>query len=305
MKNAIKILFFLITSYNLQAQQDALYSQYMFNQLVINPAYAGSRESVSAVLLAREQWMKVDGAPSTQTFSMHSPFAKHKMALGINLINDAIGPTKNTGAFLSYAYHLKVSSGKLSLGLRGGIFNSMMDWRKLNYQDQSDRFIGSQNLNAIIPSFDFGAYYYTRKFYAGISSTHLNETKYKYNNYPNDANLYLRRHYMITLGAAFEINKNLVLKPSTLIKYVENVPVNVDLNFSTLYKKIWWIGASYRSSGSIVGLTEFNLAETWRIGYACDVAINRMKRYSGLSHELMLGVDFNFKKTKSVSPRYL
>jgi type IX secretion system PorP/SprF family membrane protein len=199
------------------AQQDALYSQYMFNPFMINPAYAGSRNATSAVLLFREQWLGIDGAPSTQTFSIHSPFAKNKMALGLNISNDAIGPTRNTGGFLTYAYHLKMPKGKLSMGLRGGMYNSRLDQSLLNYQDQTDHFIGTSTTNALSPSFDFGLYYYTNKFYAGLSSTHLSQNKFIYEGVPEGANFVLKRHYMLATGFAWEMSKNAVLKPSLLI----------------------------------------------------------------------------------------
>lgn len=287
------------------SQQDALYSQYMFNPFMINPAYAGSRNATSAVLLFREQWLGIEGAPSTQTFSIHSPFQKNKMALGLNISNDQIGPTRNTGGFLTYAYHLTMPKGKLSMALRGGVYNSRLDQSLLNYQDQTDRFIGSNYVNAISPSFDFGLYYYTNKFYAGFSATHLTQNNFIYDGLPEDANFDLKRHYMLATGYAWEINRNTVFKPSVLIKYVENAPINIDVNASVLLKKVFWLGLSYRSAGSLVFITEYNIAEFIRLGYSYDLVTSRLKKFSGATHELFVGFDVNFRKVKSVSPRYL
>lgn len=287
------------------SQQDALYSQYMFNPFMINPAYAGSRNATSAVLLFREQWLGIDGAPSTQTFSIHSPFSKNHMALGLNISNDVIGPTRNTGGFLTYAYHIKMSKGKLAFALRGGIYNSRLDQSMLNYQDQTDHFIGNTTANANSPSFDFGTYYYTNKFYLGFSATHLTENKFLYDGLPEESNFELKRHYMLATGYAWEMSKNVVFKPSVLVKYVENAPVNIDANASVLLKKVFWLGLSYRSAGSLVFITEYNIAQFIRIGYSYDLVTSNLKRFSGATHELFVGFDFNLRKVKSVSPRYL
>lgn len=306
MKKRIIYLFLgLISFTECFSQQDALYSQYMFNPFMINPAYAGSRNATSAVLLFREQWLGIDGAPSTQTFSMHSPFAKNNMALGLNISNDAIGPTRNTGGFLTYAYHIKLSKGKLAFALRGGIYNSRLDQSLLNYQDQTDHFIGTSATNAISPSFDFGTYYYTNKFYLGFSATHLTQNKFLYEGLPEGSNFELKRHYMVATGYAWEISKNAVFKPSILVKYVENAPINIDVNASVLLKKVLWLGLSYRSAGSLVFITEFNIAQFLRIGYSYDLVTSNLKRFSGATHELFVGFDFNLRKVKSVSPRYL
>ncbi len=286
-------------------QQDALYSQYMFNPFMINPAYAGSRDATSAVLLFREQWTAIDGAPSTQTFSIHSPFSKNKMALGLNISNDQIGPTKNTGGFLTYAYHMKMSKGKLSMALRGGIYNSRLDRSLLNYQDQTDHFIGATATNAISPSFDFGMYYYTNHFYLGLSATHLTQNRFLYEGVPAEANFMLKRHYMLATGYAWEISEKVVFKPSVLVKYVDAAPVNVDINASFLINKVFWLGLSYRSAGSIVFITEYNIAQVIRIGYSYDLVTSGLKRFSGATHELFVGFDLNIRKVKSVSPRFL
>lgn len=306
MKKYILISLILTSVFSeVKSQQDALYSQYMFNPFMINPAYAGSRDATSGVLLFREQWMGIDGAPSTQTFSIHSPFQKQKMAVGLNISNDKIGPTRNSGAFLTYAYHLKMPKGKLSLALRGGVYNSRLDQSLLTYQDQTDHFIGTTMVNAISPSFDFGAYYYTRKFYAGFSATHLTQNKFLYEGLPEGSNFELRRHYMLATGYAWEISENLVLKPSALVKFVDHAPVNVDINASMLFKKVFWLGLSYRSAGSLVFITEYNIAQTIRIGYSYDLVTSKLKKFSGATHELFVGFDVNFRKVQSVSPRFL
>lgn len=308
MKNMLhKFSLFLLVLLPLlgQSQQDAIYSQYMFNPFAINPAYAGSRDALSGVLLMREQWRGIEGAPSTQTFSIHAPLAKQNMALGLNVFNDGIGPSKNTGALLTYAYILRTGKGKLSFGLRGGVFNSRLDRSKLIYQNQSDRFNNQGTVNSIVPSVDFGTYYYTKSFFAGLSVSHLLENQINYPNFPSDAYVVMKRHFMFNTGAALPVGDNTVFKPSVLVKYVENAPLNFDINTSFLFKKVFWLGASYRSGNGVVLLTEYNIKEFIRIGYSYDIVLNRLKQFTTGTHELMLGFDLNIKKTQSVSPRYL
>ncbi|MFZ5551627.1 MAG: type IX secretion system membrane protein PorP/SprF [Bacteroidota bacterium] len=305
MKKIIISVILTVSGLTSFAQQDALYSQYMFNPFMVNPAYAGSRDATSAVLLFREQWLGIDGAPSTQTFSIHSPFAKQKMALGLNLYNDHIGPTKNAGAFVTYAYHLKLGKAKLSMGVRGGMYNTRLDYSLLNYDNPQDEVNNPGNLSATVPSFDFGLYLYSKKYYVGLSSTHLNESRFDFPELVTNTNIVLKRHYMLAAGAAVPLGETTVFKPTTMIKFIPSAPVNVDVNASFLLRKVFWLGAGYRSAGSAVFITEYNITNFLRAGYSYDMVLNQLKRFSGGTHELMVGFDLSLQKTKSISPRFL
>lgn len=304
-RKTIYILVVALLVKNSNAQQDALYSQYMFNPFAINPAYAGSRDALSTVLLFRQQWVGIEGAPSTQTLSMHGPLNKGKMALGFNVVNDVVGPTKNTGSMLTYAYILKLRKAKLSFALRGGVFHSRLDQNLLSYGDPSDRFANTGTVSTLVPTFDFGTYLYSNNLYAGFSVNHLLENTINYSTLPDDAYVVMKRHYMLGFGGAFQIGKNTIFKPSTLIKYVSNAPVNFDINASFLFNKVFWLGASYRSSKGIVLISEYNITDFLRIGYSYDIVLSQLKRFTSGTHEIMLGLDLNMKKTKSISPRYL
>lgn len=302
------ILLLLLLSLNSMAQQDALYSQYMFNPFAINPGYAGSREAVSAVLLHRSQWVGFEGAPSTQTLAIHSPIKNKRMALGLNVSNDAVGPVRNLGAAATYAYHLPFSTGKLSLALRGGIYSSNLDRSTLEFQDPTDQYNGAGTINSTVPTFDFGAYYYTRRFYAGMAITHLSQQQLGYVDQLNNnggAGDGLRRHFMLASGYAMDLNDNIIFKPSVLIKYVDAAPLNVDVNASFLINKVFWLGASYRTSGDLVLLTEFNITDYLRVGYSYDLVLNQLQTYQRGSHELFVGFDFALSKSQVVSPRFL
>ncbi|HLP13709.1 MAG TPA: type IX secretion system membrane protein PorP/SprF [Flavobacteriales bacterium] len=305
MKKFLYISLLLISFNGIKAQQVAIYSQYMFNPFMINPAYAGSRDALSGVLLFRQQWVGIEGAPATQTFSMHSGIGQTKLAAGINVINDVVGPTRNSGALLTCAYHLQLGKGKLSFGLRGGMFNSRLDNSKLNYNNPTDKFNTMNTISTMVPSFDAGLYYYTRKFYAGLSTTHLTQSKFDFENYPTGTNLFLKRHFMVATGYAAEISPKVVFKPSILVKYVSGAPVNIDLNASFLFNKVFWLGASFRSGNGVTFISEFYVTDWARIGYSYDLVMNRLKKFTLGTHEIVAGFDLNIKKVKHVSPRYL
>jgi type IX secretion system PorP/SprF family membrane protein len=286
------------------AQQDALYSQYMFNPFAINPAYAGSRDALSAVLLHRSQWVGMDGAPRTSSLAVHGKLKGKKVALGFNAFSDRLGPATNTGVFATYAYHLKLGPGKLAMALRAGVFHSVLDRNLLDYYQSGDLHDQGGGVTALTPSFDAGAYYYTSKFFAGVSTTHIAGGSVLYSD-SSIMELELDQHVMATTGFAIPVSESIVFRPSVLVRYVRAAPINFDINASFLFKKLFWLGASYRSSRSITFMSEFNIAQFVRIGYSYDMVFSRLKSYNAGSHELFLGIDLNVKKDKVISPRYL
>jgi type IX secretion system PorP/SprF family membrane protein len=305
MKKLIVILFLFNLSSTIYGQQDALYSQYMFNPFAINPAYAGSRNSISTTLLHRSQWLGLDGAPHTQSFSMHSKIGASGLAIGGSFAHDVIGPSRNFYTALTGAYHLKLNIGHLAFGLRTGLFNSILNQGLVSFDNQSDDFNTGGKQSALAPSFDFGTYYYSNRFFAGISVNHLTKHKLNFSAFPNNSSIYLKRHYMLNVGAVFETSKNLALKPSFLLRYSEGSPLSLDVNMSILYKAKWWLGVSIRNLNSLVFLTEFNITNYFRAGYAFDLSLNKLKSFNNGSHEIFIGFDFVKENDKNISPRYL
>lgn len=299
-----KFILILIASSSF-AQQDALFSQYMFNPFAINPAYAGSRSSISAVLLHRSQWLGLDGAPHTQTLSMHSKIGETGLAVGGNIAHDVIGPSRNVYGSLTAGYHLQMKVGFLSFALRGGVFNSVMNQSMITFDNATDQFNTGGSQSAMVPSFDFGMYYYSNRFFAGLSVNHLTKHQFKFDAYPDNAAIFLKRHFMFNTGAVFKASEKIVLKPSVLLRYSAGSPFSADFNFSMLYNSFWWIGASLRNLNSIVFLTEFNITDYLRAGYSYDLTLNKLKSYNTGSHEIFIGFDFTTKKDKNISPRYL
>ena len=277
----------------------------MFNPFAINPAYAGSRNSISAVVLHRSQWLGLDGAPNTQTVSIHSNIGETGLALGGNLAHDALGPSRIFYGSFTGAYHLKLKVGYLSFAIRGGVFNSILNTGLITFENQTDDFNTGANQSAWAPSFDFGTYYYSNKFFAGLSINHLTKHEFNFSSFPTDASIYLKRHYMFNTGAVFQLSPNIALKPSVLLRYSEGAPLSVDVNASMLFKEFWWIGASLRNLNSLVFLTEFNITDYFRAGYAYDLSLNDLRSYNNGSHEIFIGFDFVKGKDKNISPRYL
>ncbi|MEO9533255.1 MAG: type IX secretion system membrane protein PorP/SprF [Crocinitomicaceae bacterium] len=304
-----KILFFLtlVIAGHVNAQQDAIYSQYMFNPFAINPAYAGSRNSYSAVLLHRSQWVGMPGAPTTQSFAIHAPSTKTGLAWGLNFAHDNIGPTRNIMFAGTGAYIIKFEDSKLAFGLRAGIYNTVFDRSMLNFKEDNDQLDIGGTEGAMVPSFDFGVYYYKTKFYAGLSANHLTKHTFQFDDFEDSVTttMSLRRHFMLNAGYVWEIKKNFMLKPSFMLKVVPGAPANLDVNLSALFYKRFWLGVSLRNTSSVVIMTDINITDFMRVGYAYDINYNKLGNYNKGSHEIFLGFDFNLKNSQSISPRYL
>lgn len=300
-------LIFLITILSfgdIFAQQDPLYTNYMFNPMAINPAYSGSREALSMVALGRWQWVGVQGAPQTQSFTIHSEIGNSGVALGLNLFHESIGPNSNFAGQLSIAYHLKLKLGKLSFGARAGFFNSNLDKGKLNFNQVNDPTNTSGIASSTIPTFDFGLYYYTKNFYVGAGANNIYAGKLDFNMSSDFVTHQLTQHYYLHGGVALEVHKNFVLKPSAMLRYVVNSPFSFDVNFSVLMYKILWLGVTYRFNSSVAFLFEVNPLDWLRIGYSYDYTYTNVVFQKG-SHEVFLGFDIKLMKKQITSPRFL
>lgn len=309
----LKVLYILLlTACFCKAQQDPQYSQYMFNQLVINPAYAGTKEALSAVIDLRKQWVAMPGSPQTGTISMNGQILK-SLGIGGHLITESIGPTKWTAAYLDLAYRFKLGKGKLSLGLSGGLVNYNMNIGELNYKDGGEPIL---NYNGPRTKVDFstGFYYHSQSFYIGGSITHLNSPNL-YNstntvtiaNVPKNVSLFfsLQPHSFLYLGKGFKINDDLVFNPSIMIKNTSGGVASVDLNANFLLKNRLWLGVSLRSGYGFVGLFQIFVTDKFKVGYAYDQGLNKIGIQGQGSHEVVLSYDFNNFKSKMLSPRYL
>ncbi|MBK9448844.1 MAG: type IX secretion system membrane protein PorP/SprF [Bacteroidetes bacterium] len=290
------------------AQQDALVSQYMFNGLLLNPAYAGSKEYFSTTLLHRSQWTGWKGAPSTQIFTFHSLLRDKVSGVGLTVSNDHIGVTNRTEISGHYAYHIPLGeNAKLAFGLKGGVSNYKAKLNELIYWDTDDQVFNQGVIRNLVPNAGVGAYFYTNKFYAGLSVPQLlsYDPREMFHIGENIATLpHVRRHYYLNVGYVIELSPSVALKPSVLVRYVHGAPIQADLNMNVLLNNMFWIGASWRTGDSFVGMLEFQATKRLRVGYSYDYTLTDISRYSNGSHEIMLGYDFGYKVLKMKSPRY-
>jgi type IX secretion system PorP/SprF family membrane protein len=301
-----KIFLFLLLLINISAfaQQDPLFTQYMFNKLVVNPAYAGTREMLTVDILDRYQWLGIDGAPRTITIAAHAPLRNNKVGLGLYIYRDALGPTINQGVMGTYAYHLQTAKGRFSFGLQFGIKYFNFDWNAIRIQDPDFLFM-PQDVQKISPDANFGIYYQTNRFYAGLSSKQLLQNEYGVGTVEGKTTFSrLMRHFYGMAGVAIPLDKKIVFRPSTLFKYVQNAPLQVDLNASFLFSNIFWVGASYRTEKAVTFLSEFRITPGIRLGYSFDLYLNELQLHNKGSHEFRLGFDIDMDKTRMMTPRY-
>jgi type IX secretion system PorP/SprF family membrane protein len=297
------LVFLLFNSVFVFAQQDPLFTQYMFNKLVVNPAYAGSQEMATIDLLNRYQWVGIEGAPKTLTLSAHTVTDNNKVGLGIYVYRDELGPTVDQGVMGTYAYRIETQRGYISMGIQGGFKYFDYDWNIINTQYPDELFL-PQEVRKITPDFNVGFYYQTNRFFAGISSKQLLENEFGVAKV-DGKNTFSRlsRHFYVMSGFALPINDKIVFRPSALIKYVQNSPVQADFNASFLFSDIFWVGASFRFDKAVTFLTEFSLTKNIRLGYSFDLYVNELQFYNKGSHEIRLGFDF-VNKTRMKTPRY-
>lgn len=294
------------------AQQDPQYSLYMFNPLAVNPAYSGSREVLSAVLVHRSQWVGLDGAPETQALAINTPLRNKKMGIGLQIVNDKIGPKTTQNITGAYAYRLKLGRGKLALGLKAGVINYSYNWNEIEYKEEGDVVPEESTNGFLIPTVDFGIYYNTRTFYMGAAAEHLNQSSFNFaesdsivgtqtnggvNGSKQSINL------IGTVGKAFVLNDNFVLKTSALMR-VANDAGNIDLNAGVLIKNKILFGMSLRSSEALIFIAELNLSKNLRMGFAYDVDGSKVASSTSGSFEVFVGYDVGLFKSKVVSPRY-
>ncbi len=289
------------------AQQDPIYTQYMFNTLAINPAYAGTSGVLSAMLLSRHQWVGFDGAPSTQTLSVHSPVSHLNFGAGLTIIHDQIGPVKNSAAWLDYAYRLKLSETvNLSMALRGGMAHYQVDYAELLMEvGAGDPAYEAASSNEWLPNFGFGTFMYSDLFYFGISIPRLFENKFAEESDIRTSDPGSeKRLYMAMGGVVLDLSPELKLKPSFLVRFVEAAPLSYDLNATLVIKKTLWIGGMVRPGDAFGALAQIQLTPQFRVGYAFDMNTNELRNFNNGTHELMISYEFNFRKEKVKSPRY-
>jgi len=277
-----------------KAQQFSEYTQYMFNPVLFNPAYTGSRGIVSTRVMYRNQWDKIEGAPKTFNFSVHSPYRDSNAAIGLWVENDNIGFTQSTRINGTFAYHIPVSKKiKVSLGLDAGVTN----W-SLDFNDEAGNY-QVENRSDWFPNIGAGLWLYGKKFYIGLSAPDLLADENE-----NVGAIDEEIHYYGTAGVVIPLGRSIKFKPTMLVKAVEDVEPEVDLTAHFLIRDFIWLGVAWSSFDSIDFLAEIKLTDQLVAGYSYDLTNSELRSHGLATHELMLGYDFCFTRDKIVTPRY-
>lgn len=304
---AITLVF--ITLASTQAQQDPQYTQYMYNMNVINPAYAGSKEGLALGLLYRSQWVSINDAPKTATFSAHSPVGKN-VGIGLSIVSDKIGPVEETNTYADFSYTLNLGGEhRLAFGLKAGA-----TFQKIGlYSDIGNGYVPdandeafSENTSNTHLNIGAGLFYYTDKYYLSFSIPNMLKNTYLdiTNNgqefkYGTDV-----MHYFLSAGYVFNLSDNTKFKPSFLLKSAFEAPTSLDVSANFLFFEKFELGATYRLDDSVGAMANFAITPSLRIGYAYDYVTSELNVRTSGSHEIMLLFDLNFPKKVSVSPRF-
>ncbi len=288
------------------AQQDVQFTQYMFNTNAVNPAYTGSRGAISGTALYRTQWVGFDGAPVTESFNANSPLMNDKLGIGATVLNEKIGPLRQTGVFADFAYRIKFKTSTLAMGIKGGANMFQAGFNNLNVINSGDAQFQSNVQSKLLPNLGFGFYYHTEKYYFGLSAPKLvqNNLDVKTGNSSQAHIAVDQMHYYFIGGYVMNLSPYIKFKPTTQIKFTYGAPVSLDLNASFLFYEKLWLGAMYRFGDAVGLLVQFQFNPQLRAGYSYDFTTSKLNRYNNGTHEIMLGYDLNFNKEKIRSPRY-
>jgi type IX secretion system PorP/SprF family membrane protein len=300
-----KLLFFVccwIIPLVALSQQDDQLSQYAFNPLAVNPAYAGSRGTINATLSARSQWMGFQGSPQTGALAISAPFRDNKMAIGFRLRDEQTLFDQKLEASVCYAYRLKLFNGKLAFGISAGITNVTYNWFNVDFRDNADVFAQSQRSTVLLPRFDAGLFFNNEKSFFSLSATHLyDQVILSHSGTPYSGNL--QPHAYMAYSRALQINDLNTLNPAFLCKWTKGTNPLADLNLYLGFKNILWIGAGYRSNNSFLLLAQLIINKQFRIGYSYD-ATNSGPLYPYSTHEILLSLDLKVFKSNALSFRY-
>ena len=303
------ILLILLGIFSANAQQDPQYTQYMYNTQVVNPAYAGSRDVLSFGLLYRTQWVGLDGAPKTVTFTGDTPIGSlDNMGLGLSIVREEIGPAIESNINIDYSYTINTSdNAELSFGMKAGLDLLDVDFTKLNIFNEGDIFDDNID-NKLQPQIGAGVYYNTEKFYAGLSVPNFLTTKHfdasSITNPNVETSAGERLHYFLIAGYVFDLSENLKFKPATLAKVVSGSPLQVDVSANfLLYEKVT-LGVAYRWSAALSALVGFQATDEIFIGFGYDYQSTDIEDYSDGSYEIMIRFDIFNKPDRVLSPRF-
>ena len=297
------ILLMLLAAYVSRGQQEPTYTQYSFNTQTINPAYAGTWESMGFLVLARYQWIGMAGAPETYTFSLQTPTHNENVGLGLNVISDKIGKEQRLSLFGDYSYRLRINQKSyLRLGLKFGItnyHNNLSDYQQ--YPGEIDPISQGEIDVRFMPNFGIGAFLYSEDYFLGLSVPKLinNQFKNNYNNYSTQVEL---RHFFLIAGYVFNLSEYLKFKPTFLTKATIGAPVEFDFTANFLLRDKFWLGAMYRTGDSYGFIAQWIFDKKLRVGYGIDFTLTKFQQFQNGTHEIMVSYEIGLKR-KWTTPR--
>jgi len=298
----IIISIFFISLFTSNAQQLPQFTQYMYNTISINPAYAGSRDGFSLTALNRNQWAGLSGGPVTQTLSINTPLTNEKIGIGLSVINDKAGYEKYTYVYGDFSYTINVGANTtLAFGLKGGM--SYYDLDEDLFVEPSvltDPFFNDQ-FNKWTPNFGAGLYLSSQEWYVGLSAPKL------INNDNNDFNQYValeQVHYYLTGGYVFDLSDTWKLRPTALLKATKGAPLSFDMSGTVIFDEKLYLGATYRIDDAVGAFVDFQILPPLRIGYAYEYSVSDLRPYTSGSHEILLILELRSRNTKYKSPRF-
>ena len=304
----LSIAIFILGFSTAFAQQLPQFTQYMFNTISINPAYAGSRETFSAVGLHRSQWVGLEGGPETQTLSVHSPLRNDKIGLGLSFINDKLGYENFSYIYGDFSYTIQTgANSELAFGVKAGFTHYSLDEELLTDPSVvNDPFFNDVS-NRWSPNIGAGFYWHSQRWYLGVSAPRILNTDYNNGRQGQIDYVALERvSYYVTGGYVFDLSETTKLKPSVLLKATNGAPLSFDISANFLFNETFWIGGGYRinqSAAAIGGIADFQVSKQLRIGYAYEYPISDIRAYTSGTHEVLLMFEV-FKSRRIKSPRY-
>ncbi|MBK8881882.1 MAG: type IX secretion system membrane protein PorP/SprF [Bacteroidales bacterium] len=296
MKRIIKTILLILIPVSLAGQLAPVTNQYVLNPITINPAYAGNRGVLNVAAFYRKQWAGVQGAPETMTFSADAPVLDNKVGLGLTIISDRIGVTKETYFISNYSYILKVGEGTLAFGLGAGIITTNTAWSDLVVLDPGDELYLIDSRRFVVPSFSFGTFYSNKNYFLGFSIPKF--IGYKFNYDKNKYSLTVdpgQYNFLLNTGYAFGISPKVAFIPSTLLSFTPGQKLVYDLNANFNFNNRFWAGASYRNARSVGALIQLQVNKQLKVAYTYDFDTGNLGGYSNGSHEIMLRYEFRYK----------
>lgn len=292
--------------FNSFAQQDPMYTQYMNQILSVNPAYAGAKGVTSASIIAREQWVGIEGHPSTQTMFVHSP-VNNEMGAGVSIVNDEIGPVKNTAIFGDYSYTITYPGERyLALGLKAGFsfYRAGLSTVDLGSGDPNDPAFLYDVTRSFLPNAGVGVYFSSPDYYLGVSIPKLVSNQITEKDVEIGTISREQLHAFFMGGYVFDVNRILKFKPYFMVRATPNAPLSVDLTAQVVFIDKLWAGVTYRLGNSFGALLQVQVNEQLKIGYAYDLTTTSLGAYNSGTHEILLNFDFSFGRGRVRSPRY-